>query len=78
MDRASKSRARRKADDLGFDRRNYITFAIALAVIIGGWLTLAQGSITFAPIVLVIGYCVLVPAAILIGIRDHSSGAGGD
>lgn len=52
---------------LGFDRLNYILFAVALAVIIVGWLFLGSGSITLAPVLLVLGYCVLVPAALLVG-----------
>lgn len=58
-------------NELGFDRRNYVLFAVAMAVIIIGWLALARGSITFAPFTLVVGYCVLVPAAILVGIREQ-------
>jgi hypothetical protein len=48
-----------------------VTFAVALATIIVGWLALGRGSISLAPILLVVGYCVLVPAAILLGIRDR-------
>lgn len=44
-------------------------FGVALAVIIVGFISLAQGSITLAPLLLVVGYCVLMPIAILI--RDH-------
>jgi hypothetical protein len=64
-----------------FTRQNFIYFAIALAVIIGGFLLMTTGiasnpdeahlvydnpmAIVAAPILLVIGYCVLVPFAIL-------------
>ena len=64
-------RTRKQSDGLAFDRRNYVTFALALATIIAGWLALGRGSITLAPPLLVAGYCVLVPAAILLGIRDR-------
>lgn len=73
-------------EDLGwpFGPKNYIAFAIAMAVIIIGYLCLAYGtdqappdptqesfvSITLAPILLVLGYCVLVPVSLLI--RDKS------
>jgi len=53
-----------------FGPKNYILFGIALVVIIIGFFTLSQGSITLAPILLTIGYCVLVPVAILY--RDKS------
>ena len=49
-----------------FGKRNYIAFGVALAVIIFGYISLGQGSITLAPILLFLGYCVLVPVAILI------------
>ncbi|MBU8934107.1 MAG: DUF3098 domain-containing protein [candidate division Zixibacteria bacterium] len=49
-----------------FGTRNYIVFAIALAVIILGYITLGQGSITLSPLLLVIGYCVLIPIALII------------
>ena len=48
-----------------FGRTNYILFAVALAVIVAGFVTLGQGSITAAPILLVVGYLILVPVAIL-------------
>ena len=40
-------------------------FGIGLIVIIAGFIALATGDITIAPILLVIGYCVLIPIAIL-------------
>ena len=49
-----------------FGKRNYLVFALALVVIIIGYITLGQGSITLAPILLVLGYCVLIPVALII------------
>jgi Protein of unknown function (DUF3098) len=63
-----------------FGRKNYIAFGIAVAVIAIGYLCLAFGtdqappdptqesfvSITLAPLLLVIGYCVLIPVSLLI------------
>ena len=49
-----------------FGKRNYLVFALALVVIIIGYVTLGQGSITLAPILLVLGYCVLIPVALII------------
>lgn len=64
-----------------FTRQNFIYFAIGLAVIVAGFLLMTTGiasdpskshltydnplAIAVAPIVLVIGYCVIVPLAIL-------------
>jgi len=51
---------------LPFGKRNYIWFGIALATIVIGYIFLGSGDITIAPILLVLGYCVLVPVAILL------------
>jgi hypothetical protein len=51
---------------LPFTKKNYTLFAIGLAVIVLGYITLGYGSITLAPILLVLGYCVLIPIAIII------------
>ena len=48
-----------------FTQKNLLLFVIALAVIVLGHISLGMGSITFAPICLVVGYCVLVPLAII-------------
>lgn len=49
-----------------FGTKNYIVFAISIVVIMAGYVLLGQGSITMAPILLVIGYCVLIPMALII------------
>jgi hypothetical protein len=49
-----------------FGRKNYIWFGISLVVMILGYVLLSQGSTSWAPLFLVIAYCVLVPIAILI------------
>ncbi len=49
-----------------YGTRNYIAFAVALLVIIIGFIFLGQGSITLAPFLLVVGYCVLLPIALII------------
>jgi uncharacterized membrane protein YtjA (UPF0391 family) len=40
-------------------------WVIALAVIVLGFADVARGGETIAPILLAVGYCVLVPLAIL-------------
>jgi uncharacterized membrane protein HdeD (DUF308 family) len=57
-----------------FGKRNYIFMALALVVIILGYVSLGMGSITLAPLLLVIGYCVLIPVALII--KDPSVEAG--
>ncbi|MFN2602013.1 MAG: hypothetical protein ABR582_04555 [Gemmatimonadaceae bacterium] len=45
--------------------RSITLWGVALLVIVAGFADLARGGTTLAPILLVIGYCVLVPIAIL-------------
>jgi hypothetical protein len=58
-------------DGLPFTRKNYMIFAVGLVAIIVGYIALAQGSITLAPILLVLGYCAIIPIAILY--RDNGN-----
>jgi hypothetical protein len=51
---------------LPFDRRNYGLFALGLATISIGFVTLSKGSMTLAPILLILGYCVFIPLAIIL------------
>ncbi len=53
---------------------NYALFGAALAAIIAGYLLLSRGSVTAAPLLLVLGYIVLVPAALLMGLSSRSRG----
>ena len=61
IDLASASRSGR--DSTG--RRSWPYWTLAAVVLIAGFTDLARGGETLAPILLVIGYCVLVPLAIL-------------
>jgi len=51
--------------DLTFGRKNYILFGLAALSIVAGYITLSTGSITLAPILLLLGYLVLIPWGIL-------------
>ena len=53
--------------DLNFGPRNYSALGAALAAILLGFFLLSRGSITAAPILLVLGYCVLVPYGLASG-----------
>ncbi len=61
-----------------FSRENYTIFAVALAVLMVGYWSLAQEPVdgfltmTLAPVLLIFAYCVLIPFAI-IHIRKESS-----
>lgn len=69
-----RAKATRDGGDLSFGPRNYVVFAGALISIALGFLLLSRGSITAAPLLLVLGYCVLVPYGLATGQRADSSG----
>ncbi len=62
--------------DLGFrwGRLNSMLLAGAVLFLAAGYFSLAKGSITLSPTLLVTGYCVLIPAALLV--RGNSPEAG--
>ena len=45
--------------------RSLVWWAVAALVLIAGYADLVRGGETLAPILLVLGYCVFVPLAIL-------------
>jgi hypothetical protein len=45
--------------------RPFLWWGLALVALVLGYADLARGGTTLAPILLVLGYCVLVPLAIL-------------
>jgi uncharacterized membrane protein len=59
------------AEPIPLERENLILFLIGLLVLIVGYIFLAQGpansfwSLTVAPILLVISYCVIIPISII-------------
>jgi len=73
-DARGRRRAGPESEHLPLDRENLILFAVSLGVIVLGYLFLARGSITLAPILLVLGYCVLVPVAIIYRPRRRLAG----
>lgn len=69
--------ARKPAEaDLGFSwgTSNTLLLAIGLAVLAVGYWVLSRGSITLAPVLLVLGYCGLIPASLLVRGRNQGSG----
>ncbi|MEO0088669.1 MAG: hypothetical protein ABIK77_05990 [candidate division WOR-3 bacterium] len=49
-----------------FKRNNYLLLILGIITIILGYVVLSTGDITIAPILLVLGYCVLIPLALLL------------
>lgn len=54
------------ARPLRFSTVNGILAAAGLAAIVAGYWLLAQGSVTAAPLLLILGYVVLMPLAIIL------------
>ena len=50
-------------------RRNVLLLVAGIIVIIIGYFLLGQGSITAAPILLVVGYCVIIPLSIILWVK---------
>ena len=74
----AKARSLRRAieADLGFiwGPTNSVLLGLGVLVLAVGYIALARGSITLAPVLLVTGYCVLVPASLLWRGRTEGSG----
>jgi hypothetical protein len=68
-------KTKKAEESLGFGKLNYILMAVGLGMIIIGYILLAVGDITGAPILLVLGYCAVLPAAILIGRKSKTEQA---
>ena len=59
--------ARTRANEyqrLDFGRRNWTLFGAGVACVILGFFLLSRGSLTMAPLLLVLGYLVLIPWSI--------------
>ena len=62
--------------DLGFrwGMVNTVLLVLGVLVLAGGYKSLAGGSLTLAPVLLVTGYCVLIPASLLVRGSGSNSG----
>lgn len=58
---ASRRRQMQVAYTLPFHRQHYILFGLVLGTIIAGFVALSFESITFAPLLMVTGYCIGIP-----------------
>lgn len=54
---------------IGFGAVNYVTLVVGVVVVLLGYALLDRGSVIAAPLLLVAGYFVLVPAGLLLGFR---------
>jgi hypothetical protein len=74
----AKEKVVEESKGLPFGRTNYILMGAALVTIIVGYISLGSGSITLAPILLVLGYCVLFPMGIIWNDRKGQEKAGAE
>jgi hypothetical protein len=56
----------REAVRIRWERKNVVLFGGGLLAIVLGYLLLSQGDITAAPILLVLGYCAMIPLAFIL------------
>ena len=63
----SRSPRRPVETDLGFTwgMVNSVLLGLGVAALVAGYIALGRGSITLAPLLLVAGYCALIPASLL-------------
>lgn len=74
-------KTKKKSDfivNLSLSGINYLIFGIGILAIVLGYIVMATGktysfqSLTISPIILLIGYLILIPIAILYTKKDHS------
>ncbi len=71
---STRNGARRSAEaeaSPAFGVRNIVALAGAAVAIVVGYLLLDRGSISAAPLLLVLGYMILIPAGLLMGLRSR-------
>lgn len=52
-------------NSLPFGKKNQLLFGAGFLIILVGYFLLSKNDITLAPLLLVVGYCVVIPLAIL-------------
>ncbi len=67
--KAQKRKKQEKGGSVVLGVRNVILLTVGLIIIIVGYFLLGKGSITAAPILLVLGYCVVVPLSIILWVK---------
>lgn len=62
----AKGRRIASGNTLPFGKKNQILFGVGFGVILVGYFLLSRNDTTLAPLFLVVGYCVLIPLAIML------------
>lgn len=77
-ERRERTRRQTSAGGFRFGPANYAAFACGAAAIVAGYVLLDRGSVTAAPLLLVLGYAILLPGGLLLGWRRLGGSADGD
>jgi hypothetical protein len=67
--RSAQAKAERQGGSFLLGQRNALLLMVGILVIVIGYFLLGRGSITAAPLLLVLGYCVVVPLSIILWIK---------
>ncbi len=62
---------REEVEEIKFGRLNYLLILLGLLSIVLGYLSLSKSSITLAPMLLVLGYCILIPLGLVVRSRQE-------
>jgi hypothetical protein len=68
----------RREGTLALGTRNALMLFGGIVVIVIGYLLLGRGSITAAPLLLVLGYCVVVPLSIILWVKRSENSSQGE
>ena len=60
---------------LVFGRRNVLLLLAGIVVVLVGYVALGKGSLTAAPILLVLGYCAIIPLSIVLRAKKPAEAA---
>lgn len=68
--RQQPQKKKRREGSLVLGKRNVWLLMAGIGVILLGYFLLGRGSVSVAPLLLVIGYCVIVPLSIMLWVRQ--------
>ena len=67
--KSAQAKAERQGGSFLLGQRNALLLMVGILIIVTGYFLLGRGSITAAPLLLVLGYCVVVPLSIILWIK---------
>ena len=79
IDKNKQARKTRKEEIFPFGRENYLILLAGVVVIVLGYLALSEKTVegflplTVAPILLVLGYCIIIPVGIMYRRKSRAS-----